>query len=129
METEKVKPADEMNVRERIFLIMEWKGISQRSLAAQLGISEQSVSDWKREGEKASRSYMKYLPQIAAVLGTTVDALTSGKENSATTDEIESNLRFALYGELAPDVTAAQLEDVKRYASYIRERERGKEQK
>lgn len=38
-----------MIISERIFMLMEEKGISQLELSAQTGIAQSTISDWKRK--------------------------------------------------------------------------------
>ena len=62
-------------IRDRIFSSMKSKGISQKELAAAIGTSSQTITDWKKE---KSRSYMQKLPLIASILGTNLDWLCRG---------------------------------------------------
>lgn len=62
-------------VLERIFKLLESKGIEQKEFAKLLGTSDKTVSAWKTG---RSRSYTKYLTQIAEVLDTNVDFLING---------------------------------------------------
>lgn len=59
----------------RIFELADQKYKEQRDFAKDLGIAASVVSAW-RTGKSAS--YNKYLPQIAEVLGTTVEYLLTG---------------------------------------------------
>lgn len=61
---------------ERIFELVDQKYEEQRFFAADLGTTASIVSQWRR-GKSAS--YNKYLPQIAAVLGTSVEYLMTGR--------------------------------------------------
>lgn len=62
---------------ERIFKLLEASGLEQKAFAAEIGVSEDTISNWKH-GKSAS--YNKYLSQIAAVLDTSVEYLITGKE-------------------------------------------------
>ena len=66
-----------MNVVSRIFELLEAKGVEQKAFAADLGLAENVVSTW-RTGR--TKSYRKYLPQIAAALDTSVEYLLTGEE-------------------------------------------------
>ena len=101
-------------------------GKSPNAVAKELSISSGTVTFWKNGKEPQIGNLMK----IADYFGVTVEQLTGEtKEETPAPDHVEDMdiLRFALYGDPAKDVTREQLEDVKRYAAYIRER--GKEQK
>lgn len=63
---------------ERILSLLQQSNVQQKELAAHLKITDKIVSAW-RTGR--SQSYTKYLPQIAEVLGITVDELLQGEEN------------------------------------------------
>lgn len=65
-------------VRERIFQKIEETEISQKELANSLGISPQTITDWKNG---KSNSFAKKLHLIAPVLGVTVLWLLSGTES------------------------------------------------
>lgn len=69
-----------MDTSERIFLLVSQKFEEQREFAAELGVLPSVVSAWRT---KKSESYMKRLPQIAEVLGTSVEYLLSGQEKPA----------------------------------------------
>ena len=50
---------------ERILYMMEQRGISQRKMAALLGISEGSFSKWKNQG---SKSYNRYFGKLSEMM-------------------------------------------------------------
>ena len=58
----------------KILKMLEDRGLQQRDLTDALGMSQQLFTDWKAG---RSASYKKYLPQIAAFFGVTVDYLLS----------------------------------------------------
>ncbi len=62
-------------VVERILNMMEQRGISQREMAALLGISEGSFSKWKNQG---SKSYSKHLGQLSKILNVPISYLVNG---------------------------------------------------
>lgn len=83
---------------ERIFALLKEQGIEQKALAVQLGTTDKTVSAWKNG---RSKSYTKRLPQIASILGTTVEYLATGeKEKPATVsgDGQAEKLALALRG-------------------------------
>ena len=57
---------------DKIVMLLEKKGIQQKELADFLGISKNTITDWKSGRIK---SYNKHLPQIAEFLGVSIDYL------------------------------------------------------
>ena len=64
-------------VGKRIALLRKEKGITQEGLAEMLGVSGQAVSKWENDQTCPDISL---LPQLAKILGVTVDELLSGKQ-------------------------------------------------
>lgn len=64
-----------MIISERIYELMEEKGITQRYLAEKTGIAQSTISDWKRK--KTNPAADKILP-ICEVLGITPYELLAG---------------------------------------------------
>ena len=60
---------------DRIFVLLDKRGIEQKEFARLIGTSDKTVSAWKTGRAK---SYTKYLSKIAEILGTTVDYLVNG---------------------------------------------------
>lgn len=79
-----------MDIKERIFALADAQFAEQRDFAAAINVSANVVSTW-RTGKTAS--YSKRLPEIAAVLGTTVEYLLTGeaqkKPADGAVDELE----------------------------------------
>ena len=65
---------------------MKKGNISQKEITSSLGLSQKAFSDWEAGRTK---SYMKYLPQIAAVLGVSVDCLLERDEKAPAPEEPE----------------------------------------
>lgn len=68
-----------MNEIEKILGLLKEKGISQKELAEEIGFKESNISDWKKG---KSRSYKKYLYQIADFLGVPVDVIRDDSTKS-----------------------------------------------
>ena len=68
-----------MDTKTRIFELLDAKNIEQKAFASQVGVSEGTVSNWRRG---KSNSYNDYLVQIAQVLGTTTADLLGVTESS-----------------------------------------------
>lgn len=68
-----------MDVLNRIYKTRKQKGITQKEICKAIGIAESAFDNWKK---KKNESYKKYLPEIARILGVTVDYLLTGTENA-----------------------------------------------
>ena len=69
-----------MDTRNRIFELLDAKKIEQKSFAADVGVSEDTVSNWRRG---VSKSYSRYLVKIAQVLGVTTSDLLGEETQSS----------------------------------------------
>ena len=69
-----------MTPSERIFQLLAEKHIDQKDLAKYLGLSAQTMTDWKNG---KSHSYHKYLQEISVFLETSMDYLSTGKKEPA----------------------------------------------
>lgn len=65
-----------MDVVDRIFELADQRYQEQRQFACDLGIPPSRISEWRL---RKSSSYNKRIPQIAEVLGTTVEYLLTGE--------------------------------------------------
>ncbi len=118
--------------------LMKDRNLSQQELCRYLNLKKHAFSDWK---SGKSQSYKKYLPQIADYLGVSVDYLlgrTDRPANANATPSAEtakdgfsrfskedSALVFALWGD-TENIDEKDLEDVKRFAAFIKERKKDK---
>ena len=68
-----------MNTVERIFELVDQKYKEQRDFAKDLEVTASVASEWRRG---KSKSYNKYLPQIAALLDTSVEYLLTGTDRT-----------------------------------------------
>lgn len=67
------KGGEELSVTsDRIFSLLQERGIEQKEFARQIGVSDKTVSAWKTGRAK---SFTKYLPKITKFLGITADEL------------------------------------------------------
>lgn len=83
-----------MNVSERIKQTRKRLGYSQDVLGAKVGVSRVAVSQWER-GESSPSG--RYLNDLAAALGVSVDWLLTGKGNASESSlAFESNVEPAL---------------------------------
>lgn len=65
-------------IGQRIAKLRKVNGMSQEKLAEKLGVSSQAVSKWEND---ASCPDISLLPQLAKLLGVTVDELLTGKSD------------------------------------------------
>lgn len=101
-----------MEVLHKILRLLKEQNKKQMDLTNYLGISKNAVTNWKIGDNK---SYMKHLPKIAEFFDVSVDYLL-GKESP----NIENSFTYALYDELAHDLSGEQLEQLKQYADFLR---------
>lgn len=59
----------------RLFALVDAKYAEQKDFAAKIGVAPARISEWRN---RKSKSYTKYLPQIAAALGTTTEYILTG---------------------------------------------------
>ena len=76
---------ESMLVVNKIMYLFKCKECSQKELAEHLNISENKISEWK---SGKTKSYKKYLPQIASFFNVSVDYLLD-VNNSSSQDESE----------------------------------------
>lgn len=72
-----------MDIVDRIFDLAARKYPDQKAFAEALGVPPGRISEWKK---RKSESYMKRLPKIASVLGTTPEYLLTGQGTPPTPD-------------------------------------------
>ena len=70
--------------RKQLFKLINERGLSQKEFADKLGISSQTITDWK---SGKSNSFMQKLEQISQVLHTTPGWLVSGSGTKDFSDE------------------------------------------
>lgn len=66
-----------MNSVQKILNLLQDKGLKQKDLANHLGINQSAIADWKKGKTK---SYMRYLPEIAEFLSVTIDDIVDQSE-------------------------------------------------
>lgn len=64
---------------ERILKAAKEKKITQKELAAQIGVHAQVITDWKN----GSTSYQRYMQKISDLLGVSADYLLTGQKSTA----------------------------------------------
>jgi transcriptional regulator with XRE-family HTH domain len=101
-----------LEVLNKIIRLLKEKGVKQKELTDFLSVSHNVFTEWKA-GRNAS--YMKHLPKIAEFFEVSVDYLL-GKE----THTPEYNFTYALYNELAHDLSEEQIQQLKQFADFLR---------
>lgn len=101
-----------MVVLTKILQLLDEKHVQQKDLSNYLGLSKNTMTGWKNGN---NTSYMKYLPKIAEFFDVSVDYLL-GKEIPT----VENNFTYALYNELAHDLSDEQIQELKQFADFLR---------
>lgn len=101
-----------MAVLTNILSLLKEQNKKQIDLTNYLGLSKNVFSEWKAN---RSTSYMKYLPKIAEFFDVSVDYLIG---NEILT--VENNFTYALYDELAHDLSKEQIQQLKQFADFLR---------
>lgn len=109
------------NLYETIKTICEEKNMTIAKMCQQAGISKGIMTDLKM-GRKSMLSG-KTLSKIAAGLGVSVDRILGSGQAMLTREE----MKIALFGG-AEDISDEMLEEVFRFAAYVKQREDSKEQ-
>lgn len=112
----------------RIEKLCTIKNVNITTMCKQAGVSRASLTDLKM-GRKQSLS-TDTLAKIAAYFDVSIDYLLGNSKEKAPTGEGEravsdDDIMFALWGDTT-DVDKGDLEDVKRYAAFVRERKKKK---
>ena len=109
-----------MRTIDKILKLLKEQNKKQKDLTDYLNVSKGVFTDWK-SGKNVS--YTKHIPKIAEFLGVSTDYLLgTQKENpAANSDEA---LMFALWGGDTADITPEMLEDVRKFAQFIREKKK-----
>lgn len=97
-----------MDTLNRIIDLMKLKNCDNQMLASALGLNRQVVTDWKAG---RSKSYMKYLPQIADYFGVTVDYLLGKTDEKEPESTRRPGVRIPVYGNVAAGVPILAIEN------------------
>ena len=92
-----------MDIVDRIFERVDQRFDEQRDFAVALGVKPQRISEWRT---RKSKSYQKYLPQIAEALGTTVEYLVNGSPAVTAEDLLEEEEAILQMIRQRPDMRA-----------------------
>lgn len=99
-------------------------GLSQRKMAKHLNVTQGAISQWETG---LTRPDTDMLIRISQEFGVSLDDLTKGeieetKEFISRRPITDEELKFALWGSDAPNVTDSQFEQVKQFAKFIRQK-------
>ena len=86
--------------------------MKQKDLTDFLSVSHNVFTEWKA---KRNSSYMKHLPKIAEFFGVSVDYLLGNDSSTSGND-----FTYALYNELAHDLSEEQIQQLKQFADFLR---------
>ncbi len=105
----------------------ESAGMSQKQVAITLKVSGPTVSQWE-SGKKTPT--LENLRALASLYGVSLDYL-AGNEKAPTPEGErkvdDDDIKFALWGD-SENIDDEDLEDVKRYAEFVRQRKKDKRQ-
>lgn len=98
--------------------------MSITKLEETLGYANGTIGKWAKAKRGAP---LEKVIEVSTALGTTPDYLMTGETKTRTPVEApdDSALKFALFGDTA-EIDDADLEDVKRYAAFVKERKLAK---
>lgn len=101
-----------MDILTNILILLKKQNKKQIELSNYLDLSKNVFTEWK---SGRNTSYMKHLPKIAEFFDVSVDFLL-GKETTAN----ENDFTYALYNELTHDLSQEQIEQIKKFADFLR---------
>ena len=112
---------------DRFKQLCEQKGVSCNKAVLEIGLSNATPTKWRKTGATPNGDTLN---RIAAYFGVSLDYLLDEKTEKAPTVAGErkisnEELKFALWGDSA-EIDDDDLEDVRRYAAFIRERKKRK---
>ena len=91
------------------------------------GVPQSTLSDWKKDGRTPGAEHLK---KIAAYFNVTVDYLLGGEQKNAPAPEgerkriVDEDIMFAFWGGDSREMSKEDLEDVRRYAEFVRQRKK-----
>ena len=98
------------------------KGKTPTGVAIELNVSRATVNYWKNGNVPKQDTLIK----IANYFNVSVDYLLGNEKQKNPATDSDEMLMFALYGGDNAYITPGMLEDVRNFAQYIREKNKGK---
>lgn len=108
--------------------LMKDRGVTPYRVHKETGVAQSTLSDWKNG---KCRPKIDKIRAIADYFGVSVDYLLGNEPKEKTPAEADErtisdeDIMFALWGDTT-DVDEDDLDDVKRYAAFVRERKKKK---
>lgn len=107
--------------------LCEKKGVAPTRAALEMGLSKATPTSWKN---KKITPQAAQLQKIASYFDVSIDYLLGAETEKAPIQKDErsindDDIKFALWGD-ATDIDDDDLEDVRRYAAFVRERKKDK---
>lgn len=107
-----------MTIAERIFFLMDKRGLSQNAFGKAAGIAPSTISDWKRKGHTPSADKIM---DICRVLDVSPEQLLTGKDIDE--DYIDSPIDYVAKRkdeELLLEIHSLKKEQAKRLMAYLK---------
>ena len=113
---------------EKIRAARKAAGMTQKQLAQRLGVSNTSVSNWEKD---LSRPDADMIQLLCGILGLSPNAFYGAGEGISAPSQpgrqvTDDDIKFALFGGDG-EITDAMFDEVKRFAAFLKEREKYKE--
>lgn len=119
-----------MEIIDKIMSELKHQGKSQVDLAAHLGISKNNITEWK---SGRSTAYVKYLPQIAKFLGTSIDYLVENHPDDISQEmrdyleELRTNPDLRILFSLTKGATIEEIKQAVAIVKALRNKDRKEE--
>ncbi len=114
------------SVLERVRQLCVRRGMSITKIEKALGYGNGTVSGWTKAKKKAPYDRIQAIAKLLDVptIALTGEPSPTGEERNPVTD---ADLKLALFGSDS-EITDAMLEEVKRFAAFVKQREQEKEE-
>lgn len=109
-----------MTTFNKIQTLLKEQQKTQKQLMEHLGLGKTAFTGWK---SGANTSYKKHIDKIGEFFGVSTDYLLGTQKENPAADSDEA-LMFALWGGDAEDITPDMLDDVRKFAQFIREKKK-----
>lgn len=114
-----------MSFAERVLSLLSEKNIPQSKMLSDLGLGKNQLAYWKKNQNIPNAIVVE---KISSYLDVSVDYLlgkTDVKKDTPASKVSDKDIMFALWGD-ASGMGKEDLDDVKRYADFVRERKKKK---
>ena len=109
---------------DRIKPLFEKSNLSNKDLEIKIGLPRSIIYDWSNG---RSKSYNKYIPQIAEFFDVSIEYLTGKSENKKNYKEdiTDEDIKFALFGG-EEGVSDEAYEEVKEFVKFVKQKYKNK---